>query len=260
MVVTKRTKLSLCQFLDLFIQDVVQVLLDKYDISCWGLSQTELGEALFGADHSSIESLIDEIVRTNGDLRNRVSPRYRFDERWSDFKKCLLLDGYKVEENEIIRIEPFIEANEPVEDDLTKELQLARLSSIMDIIKHIRLSAESFRKSTPDYNGCLSHSRIALETLVREIAANKGYSIKNENKAWGESLAYLKKSSFISQKEENSIASTYTFISDGSHIPVGFTEEEFARFGRNLVTSVCYFIVKKFKALGTSFTFTVSQL
>jgi len=232
--------------LDLFTQDVVQVLLDKYDITCWELSQTGLGEAFSGADHSSIGSLIDEIVRTNGDLRNRVSPRYRFDERWSDFKKCLLLDGYKVEGNQVIRIEPFIEANEPVEDDLTKELRLARLASSLDIIKHIRLSAESFRKLTPDYNGCLSHSRIALETLVREIAANKGYSIRNKNKAWGESLAYLIESSFISRKEEGSIASIYTFISDGSHIPVGFTEEEFARFGRNLVTSVCYFIVKKF--------------
>ena len=246
MVITKRTKLSLCQFLDLFSQEVVQVLLDKYDISCLGCSQTEVSEALSGANQSSIETLIEEAVRTNGDLRNKVLPRYRFDERWNDFKRCLLLDGYRVEKSEIIRVEPFIEANEPIEDDLTKELHKAYLSTFEDIVRHIRLSAESFKKSTPDYNGCLTHSRISFETLVREIAENKGFIVKSESKVWGESLAHLRTSGFISEKEENAIASSYTFISDGSHIPVGFTEEEFARFGRNLVTSVCYFIIKKF--------------
>ena len=246
MIVTKRTRLSLCQFLDLFEQDVVHILLEKHGITIWDYSQTEISEVLSEANHSSIESLIDEVVRTNGDLRNRVSPHYRFDERWKDFEKCLLLDGFKVEEKTILRLEPVIESTEPVEDDLTNELNNAYLDSTHDVIRHIKLSAESFRKSSPDYNACLSHSRIALESIVRSIAKDRGLEINESTKAWGKSLSYLKNTEFITNKEEGAIASTYTFISDGAHVPVGFTEEEFVRFGRNLAMSVCYFIIKKF--------------
>ncbi len=246
MIVTKRTKLSLCQFLDLFEQDVVHILLEKHGITPWGYSQTEISGVLSEADHDSIESLIDELIRTNGDLRNRVSPRYRFDERWNDFLKCLLLDGFKVEEKTILRLEPVIESTEAVEDDLTNELDSSSLGSSSEVIRHIKLSAESFKKASPDFNGCLSHSRIALETLVRAIAKDRGSEINESSKAWGKSLSYLQSIGFITNKEEGAIASTYTFISDGAHVPVGFTEEEFSRFGRNLAMSVCYFIIKKF--------------
>jgi len=242
MIVTKRTKFSLCQFLDLFEQDVVHILLEKHDITVYGYSQIEISSALSEADQSSIETLIDEAVRTNGDLRNRISPRYRFDERWSDFCKCLLLDGFKIEENKILRIEPFIESSEPVEDDLTNELNKSNLNSSNNITRHIKLSAETFRQLSPDYNACLSHSRIALETIVREIAKHYGL----DSKTWGKSLSHIKTKRVITNKEESAIASTYTFISDGAHVPIGFTEEEFARLGRNLAMSVCYFVIKKF--------------
>jgi len=165
MTVTKRTRFSLCQFLDLFDQDVVHVLLEKHGITTWGYSQTEISNALSEADQGSIETLIDEVVRTKGDLRNRVSPRCRFDERWSDFSKCLLLDGFKIQEKEILTLEPVIEAVQPLEDDLTKELKVSGLPSADEIIRFIRLSAESFRKSTPDYNACLSQHEWRLKRL-----------------------------------------------------------------------------------------------
>ena len=246
MIVTNRTKLSLCQFLDLFDQDVLHVLLEKHGITVWGYSQTEIREVLVGANQDSLDTLIDEIVRTKGDLRNRVSPRYRFDERWGDFEKCLLLDGFKIQEKEIQAIEPVIEGAQPLEDDLTYELESSGLSSSKETIRLIRLSAESFKKSTPDYNACLTHARVALETIVRTIASGRGLDIEQNAKAWGRSLSHIRSAGFVTNKEEAAIASTYTFISDGAHIPVGFTEEEFTRFGRNLAMSVCYFIIKKF--------------
>lgn len=210
-----------------------------------GYNQTEISEALSNAVHDSIESLIDEVVRTNGDLSNRVTPRYRFKERWHDFGKCLLLDGFKIEDKTILRLEPVIESTKPVEDDLTNELNNSNSVPSDEIIRHIKLSAESFKKSSPDYNACLSHSRIALETIVRAVAKLKNLETTEDNKAWGKSLSHLKTTGFITTKEESAIASTYTFISDGAHIPVGFTEEEFVRFGRNLAMSVCYFVIKK---------------
>jgi hypothetical protein len=53
---------------------------------------------------------------------------------------------------------------------------------------------------------------------------------------------------FLTEKEEQKvIAPIYGFISDGCHKPLGFSEEEFARFGRNLAISMCYFLIKKFE-------------
>ncbi len=253
MVLTKRTKYSLAQFLDLFDVAVGHTLLKKYDISWgWGggYNQVAISDILLGTDNASLGRLFEEIVATYGDLRNRVSPRYRFDERWIDLTKCLLLDGYRVEKSSITRIEPFLEGVEPIEDDLTKELQNSNLSSREEITKQIIDSAEDFRRAEPDYNGCLSHSRIALETLVREIAKKDGFHITEEGKAWGSSLRYLRNKNFISPKEEQALSSVYTFISEGSHAPLGFTEEEYVRFGGNLATSMCYFTIKLFNGKG----------
>lgn len=220
MIVTKRTKLSLCQFLDLFGQDVVSILFEKYDVTAWGYTQTDIGETLSGTDPRALEMLVDELVRTKRDLRNRVSPRYRFDERWDDFEKCLLLDGFKIEGKQVLRLEPVIEAVEPLEDDLTRELEASSLSSINEINHHIRLSAESFRKSAPDYNACLSHARIALETIVRTLAQMHGLEVDQESKAWGKSLSHIKSVELVSAKEESAIASTYTFMPFQITLPV----------------------------------------
>lgn len=248
MIVTRRTRLSLCQFLDLFGQDVIGVLLEKHEIQTLGYSQTELGEALSGTADELLGALVDELTRTSRDLRNRVTPRYRYDERWDDFKKCLLLDGFRIEAKNITRLEPVIEGVAPLEDDLTRELEASSLDSASEIDHHIAKSAESFREATPDYNACLFHARIALETLVRSLAKQHGLDVNQGGTAWGRSLSHARSIGLFSEKEERAIAATYTFISDGAHIPVGFTEEDFVRYGRNLAMSVCYFIIKKANA------------
>ena len=79
--------------------------------------------------------------------------------------------------------------------------------------------------------------------MVRDIAEIKEFQITSERKAWGDSLAHLKRINFLNEKEEKIIASIYSFVSEGAHIP--FTEEEYTRFGRNLITSMCYFISNK---------------
>ena len=45
---------------------------------------------------------------------------------------------------------------------------------------------------------------------------------------------------------EKGLTGVFSFISPGSHIPVGFSEEEFARLGRSLAVSFCYFLAKQF--------------
>ena len=158
-----------------------------------------------------------------------------------------MLDGYRIDQNKIVTIEPFIESSEPIEDDLTKELLRADLPSSEKIISFIKNSAEEFRKPEPDYyNGCLTYSRVALETLCKELAIQKGFvASEHDTKVWGSSIRFLKENTFFDKKEEDAITSIYTFISPGAHKPLGFSDEEFVRFGMNLAISACYYAVKK---------------
>jgi len=85
--------------------------------------------------------------------------------------------------------------------------------------------------------------------LVRGIAKNKGHALSNHEetkKAWGSSLQYLSVNGLLTKSQEQAISSVYTLVSKGSHVPIGFTDEEYARFSRNLVASICYFILKVF--------------
>ncbi len=60
----------------------------------------------------------------------------------------------------------------------------------------------------------------------------------------GVRLSYLKTSELIREDEEKGLAGVYRFVSAGSHRPVGLTEQEMARLGRSLVSSMCYFLIK----------------
>lgn len=248
MVISKRTKLSFCQVLDLVGRDQVDILLEKHDVSVEDISLGNIRETLLGVGDVKIASLISEVVSTKRALRDKkTSTATAFDERWGDLERCLMLDGYRVELNRIIKIEPFIESSEPIEDDLAKELRRASLPSSEEIISLIKRSAEEFRKLMPDYyNGCLTYSRVSLETLCKELAVQKGFVVSDiDTKVWGNSIRFLKEKTFFDKKEEDAISSIYTFISPGAHKPLGFTDEEFARFGMNLAISVCYYVVKK---------------
>ena len=81
---SSRSLASLAQLLELFGAEFVVVLFEKH-----GLRLFTGGSAVLLAAHSALRdqgdspgafSLLEEVVRTKGDLRNRVTPRYRFDE------------------------------------------------------------------------------------------------------------------------------------------------------------------------------------
>jgi len=107
MIINLRTKISLSQLLDLFEYDLNNLLLEKHSLDHYCSNTTDIKDALEG---ENLELLIQEIISTKRDLRSRVSPKYRFDERWEDFQKCLLLDGYRItENNSLISIEPTVD-------------------------------------------------------------------------------------------------------------------------------------------------------
>ena len=59
-------------------------------------------------------------------------------------------------------------------------------------------------------------------------------------------ISYLKDSGFIIEQQERGLAGVFGFISPGSHKPIG--EEEFARLGRSLAVTTCYFLAKLLNA------------
>jgi hypothetical protein len=250
MNITNRTKISLSQLLNLVDYSYTNVLFEKHNIDEFCQNIEELKDILL-TNQEKVIPLLFEVIRTKQTLKNMVTSKTSFNQQWEDLNKCLLLDGYKINNDEIITIEPSIEGVIVIEDDLTKEISESSLSKKDDIIRLINESANAFQKVIPDYNECLSKARISLETMVR----NKVENDNNINESWGRSLNQLKLNGFLTIQEEQSISATYTFVSDGSHIPLGFTAEEYSRYGRNLIMTVCYYIIKKQNSTNSSFDF-----
>lgn len=254
-MLSKRTKLSLCQYLSLQTPLFLSVLFEKHgmpapsgDYQPQDILLEMLRLTLRDVPEEQVHSLLQEVVQTDGDLRSRVSPRYRYDQRWDDLVRCLLLDGYKIEDRSLVAVDPTIEGAAPVEDDLTTELRQSMLSEREEIIRLLESSANSFRRVPPDYNACLADVRVALQTLVTGIAKirNTTHPGSFDETRWGQVLAYLRTSALITKPEEDGLSGVFSFVSPGAHIPVGLSDEEIARLGRSLTVSMCYFIAKRF--------------
>ena len=249
MQVSRRTKFSLAQLLSVVDRPTVYVIFDKFGFDPQEVSSPAgISNEITSADDQTISGLIIEVIETSRTLRNDTSPKYKFDDQFSILEKSLLLDGYLIEHKSIKALDPNFIGFDPVEDALINEIESSSIQNKGGIIRSVKASADDFVKAQPDYNGSLTNIRIALETLVREIALEKGFTTARTGNTWGPSLGYLKTNGFIDQKDENALASVYTFISNGSHIPFGFTEAEFVRLGRNMCTSMCYFVIKKYNA------------
>ncbi len=210
---------------------------------------TAVVESLDGGTEPQISNLLAEIARTSDDLRNRVSPRYRFDERFVDLQRCLQLDGYLIGGDTIVPIDPSILGAAPIDDDLTRELAESGLAHSRDISRKLNESAESFRASTPNYNACLNDARVALQTLATDIAEARHATHPGsfDGAKWGSVIAYLRSTGFITEEEERGLVGVFGFASPGSHRPLGFSDGEFARLGRSFVAGMCWFLVKRWR-------------
>ena len=247
-MISERSKLSLCQFLSLQPQDFQKLMLRKHGISEDIRTLDRLVATVEEAQPSQIHGLLSEITRTQGDLRTRVAPRYRYDERWRDLKLCLRLDGYIVKNDQLVAVDPTIEGAEPLDDDLTALLRASDLPEADSVLGMLDSSTEAFRRAPPDGNESLTKARLALETSVKAIAQLRRDSISDnyDVSSWGRALAYLQTSEFITVEEEKGLAGVYRFVSPGAHRPVEPDELEMARLGRSLSIGMLYFLVKRF--------------
>lgn len=252
-MIGSRTRYSLAQFLELHETAFVIVLVSKHGIRISveaGRLLTELTNCLRSAKDDQIFSLVEEIARTESDLRARVEKKYRHGERFGDLRRCLQLDGYIIENMRLMQTDPSISDTSSLDDDLLQELKASGLSDAEEIVAKINSSSELFRASPPNYNACLNEIRVALETLAKAIAAaqQSAGSPYYEQTKWGSVIGFLKTVGFITQEEEKGLAGVYGFVSPGSHRPVVLSEEQMARLGRSLALGMCWFLVKSYRA------------
>ena len=96
-MLTKRTIGSLAQFLALFETDFVLVLCGKHGLGMTvednALLTTLNGNFSCTKKPESLLAIVEEIARTQGDLRARINPKYRFKERFED-RSCKLSVEY----------------------------------------------------------------------------------------------------------------------------------------------------------------------
>ena len=227
-MISKRSKLSLCQFLDLQPKATLDVLLSKHGIDAKDYDLRRLAAVIQVAATGQLSSLLSEVIRTKGDLRNRVTPRYSFDQRWDDLGRCLFLDGYKVGDDQLVAVDLTIEGAEALIDDLTSSLNESGLPQADGVVKMLDNSNDAFRKVPPDINACLTEARVALQTIATCIAdGKKGSHPGNYDKPkWGQVLSYLRTSGFITTQEQNGLAGVFGFVSPGAHEPLGGVSAE----------------------------------
>lgn len=251
-MIGRRTRYSFAQFLELQEPMVSIVLLGKYGAEHLSLPY---GQLLFGLlntlrdlDDRTLMLALAEVIATEGDLRARVNPKYRFDERQHDLAQCLLLDGYIIQDKKLIQTDPSISDVAPMEDDLITALQNSGAPRAQEIIAKINDSASAFRAAPPDYNASLVNVRVALETLAGDIAAHvasqrQASAAYNPSK-WGDVLSFLRSSGEITPEEEKGLAGVFGFLSPGAHRPVGIPENQMTRLGRSFALNMCWFLLK----------------
>lgn len=258
-MLTRRTMLSLCQYLGLQPWPEVNLLFEKHQLMKGWIDEREMRsdrQAAFNTMERALRegrpeyliSMLAEIVRTQGNLRNRISPRYVYDERWTDLVTCLALDGYRIADGQFGQAEPAIEGAVAVEDDLTAQLNRSNLCEAADVVQLMNSSADAFRRNPPNLNGCLNDARVAMQTLATAISRTRAASRSagfDETK-WGQVLDHLRVSGFITQQEEKGLGGVFSFVSPGSHTPVGLSEMEMVRLGRSLVAGMCYFLITRY--------------
>jgi hypothetical protein len=250
----KRALISFSQLLALQPKDEIVILFNKHDIANdadYYLAHQRMQfvtDAFRNATPQQIQDVLAEFVRLRDVYRYNVTPRHLHDQRCHEMEVCLLLDGYSIVDGVVRAADPTVEAFAPIEDDLTAALEASGLRSAQEMVRLMSNSADRFRANPPDYNASLTSARIALETLAREVATERRarHGGNFDPAKWGQVIAYLRTSGLITDREELGLTGVYSFISEGAHAPVGMTEQEMVRFGRNLAASTSYFLIKRY--------------
>ncbi len=246
-----RTRYSLAQLLEQQEPAIVVTILAKHGARA-ALSHSsfmyDLLDVVRGLSEYQVLEILKEVVATANDLRGRITPKHRFDVRMHDLGQCLLLDGYEVNDKRLLQTDPAIADAPPIDDDLIEALKIWGAQRSNEIIQKISDSAQAFRTIPPDYNASLVNARVALETLVGDVALDiaNGAPLTINLAKWGEVLSYLRTSGEVTVEEEQGLAGVFRFLSPGAHRPIGIgiPEAQMARLGRSFALNMCWFLLQ----------------
>ncbi len=253
-MIGQRTRYSLAQLLEQQAAPVITTLIAKH--GGWvsigrGTELHDIVNGVQGLQDHQVMAVLAEVVATAGDLRHRVTPKYRFEEREHDLAQCLALDGYEVVDKRLRQTDPTIGDAAPIDDELLEALKACGAPRKADIIQKIEDSAQAFRASPPDYNAALVNARVALETLAGDIAldvasAANATPLPFDPSKWGTMVAYLRASGAISPEEERGLVGVYALLSAGAHRPmaIGISEAQMTRLGRSFALNICWFLLQ----------------
>ena len=254
-MISNQVKLSLFQLISKFeVSESVALIQKHVNITCLdeyyeptSHFKKELKNIIVELNSEKIINIIKEILQSKRSFKKAVAPLYLFEERWEELRRCLLLNGLKIENKELIRVEPEIEGLMSSEDNLIKEIYNSGLGKSDEIVSLINNSSDDFVKQPADFNGCLGNIRTALETLGKAIS-EKIRDNANDNKdltRWGNYISYLRSKEFINENEEKALTGVYSLLSEIHRPLIGFSEEELVRFSRTLGLSMCYYLIRR---------------
>ena len=245
-MLTNRTKATLVQFFGALSHDAVRLLLIKHlnadpnpftiDI-CFNILASAQPDAMAG--------LLVEIVAGRTEIRADAHRKYVFDARHTDLRRQLRADGFDVVEDSLVRLLPTAEPVAQINDYLEETLAGSGLDDDGDVNRLLHDSSASLSAAIPDFNDATTKARIGLETVARRSAMALAIAAgrPTPQDTWGHALANLRDEGVITPAEDTALASIYTLISPGAHVPRGLTDQQWALLSRSFAVSGIYFLL-----------------
>ena len=191
--------------------------------------------------------LLVELIGGCTEIRADAPTKYVFDARHADLRGQLRADGFEVVEDALVRLLPTAEPVAQISDHLEETLAASGLDHDREITRLLRESYASLSAANPDFNDATTKARIALETVARRSARAVATAREQAapNDTWGPALAFLRNEAIVTLPEEQALASVYSLISPGAHVPRGLTDEQWALLARSFAVSGAYFLMRQ---------------
>jgi hypothetical protein len=247
-MLTNQTRVALIQLLQAVSPETVRLLVIKHlDFDPPRITTDVLLEALGSAGDEALTGLLVEVVGGTTAIRADAPRKGVFDARHADLRGRPRADGFEVVEDSLTQLIPVAQPAAQVVDQLEQALSTGDLDTDGEVRRLLAESHSDFSATPPDFNGGTTKARIALEIVARRSAAllakKRGKSAPADT--WGAALAFLRAEGVIALQEEQTVASVYTLISNGAHVPRGLTDQQWALLARMFAVAATYFITRQ---------------
>jgi hypothetical protein len=198
----------------------------------------------------AVHGLVVELVENADSVSKRATTRYVYHESLRDLVRWLKHDGLAVSNGRLSEIAPAADETTELREYMLDSLSASGVDSDGAIARCLKQSSASFNADPANFNDAATQVRIALETLVRRAASTLAArrSVQYPDDSWGKALELLRRLDLLNTNEEKALASIYTLLSPGAHLPTGISDEQWARLARTWGLSAMYFVLRRVSA------------